>query len=209
MWFRNLRRMIVLARTAAIAMLCLMPLGFWGCQSGPQPGARPSFYDDLASPTAQVDQQRALSMINQYRALSGIAPLQLDPRLSEIAQDYARKMATTDRMGHDVDGRSLLGTRLKAYRYPFANAGENVAAGYRTLAEAFSGWRQSPPHDRGMKDPDMSLMGIATAYNPDSKYKVFWCLIFAHPPIAAPAAPGLAAAATGAGAPAEMAPAIN
>ena len=29
----------------------------------------------------------------------------------------------------------------------------------------------------------MSLMGIATAYNPNSKYKVFWCLIFAHPPV--------------------------
>jgi uncharacterized protein YkwD len=163
----------------------LLPLAFAGCQSDPGPAQpKPSFYEDLASPTAAVDQQKALVMLNEYRARSGIAPLALDPRLGVIAADYARKMAAADKMGHDVDGKSLLGTRLHDYGYAFSNAGENVAAGYHTLAEAFSGWRQSPPHDRGMKDRDMTLMGIGTAYNPNSKYKVFWCLIFAHPPIA-------------------------
>ena len=32
-----------------------------------------------------------------------------------------------------------------------------------------------------MKDPEMSLMGIATAYNPNSKYKVYWALVLAQP----------------------------
>ena len=169
-------------RAFALLPLCAA-LALAACQSAPPQPPKPTFYEDLASPTARVDETKALSMLNQYRAQSGIAPLTLDPRLSRIAQDYARKMAAADKMGHDVDGRSLLGTRLKGYGYAFSNAGENVAAGYHTLAEAFSGWRQSPMHDRGMKDPDMSLMGIATAYNPNSKYKVFWCLIFAHPPV--------------------------
>ncbi|CAI9413763.1 hypothetical protein ANOBCDAF_03030 [Pleomorphomonas sp. T1.2MG-36] len=169
-------------RAFALLPLCAA-LFLAACQSAPPPPAKPAFYEDLASPTARVDENKALSMLNQYRAQSGIAPLTLDPRLSRIAEDYARKMAAADKMGHNVDGQSLLGTRLKGYGYPFSNAGENVAAGYHTLAEAFSGWRQSPPHDRGMKDPEMSLMGIATAYNPNSKYKVFWCLIFAHPPV--------------------------
>lgn len=168
----------------AFALLPLLAVLFLAaCQSAPPPPPKPTFYDDLASPTAHVDENKALSMLNQYRAQSGIAPLALDPQLSRIAQDYAKKMAAADKMGHDVDGHSLLGTRLKSYGYQFANAGENVAAGYHTLAEAFSGWRQSPPHDRGMKDPEMNLMGIATAYNPNSKYKVFWCLILAHPPV--------------------------
>lgn len=171
-------------RAFALLPLCAA-LFLAACQSAPPPPAKPAFYEDLASPTARVDENKALSMLNQYRAQSGIAPLTLDPRLSRIAEDYARKMAAADKMGHNVDGQSLLGGRLKGYGYPFSNAGENVAAGYHTLAEAFSGWRQSPPHDRGMKDPEMSLMGIATAYNPNSKYKVFWCLILAHPPVVA------------------------
>lgn len=172
----------VFGRAFVFLPLCAA-LALAACQSAPPPPPKPTFYEDLASPTARVDENKALSMLNQYRAQSGIAPLTLDPQLSRIAQDYANKMAAADKMGHDVDGHSLLGTRLKGYGYPFSNAGENVAAGYHTLAEAFSGWRQSPPHDRGMKDPEMSLMGIATAYNPNSKYKVFWCLIFAHPPV--------------------------
>lgn len=177
------------ARALALLPLCAA-LVLAACQSAPPPSLpKPAFYEDLASPTARVDENKALSMLNQYRAQSGIAPLALDPRLSRIAEDYARKMAAADKMGHDVDGQSLLGTRLKSYGYAFSNAGENVAAGYHTLAEAFSGWRQSPPHDRGMKDREMSLMGIGTAYNPNSKYKVFWCLIFAHPPIVAAGSP--------------------
>lgn len=182
-------------RLAAVSLACLLPFVVAGCQNDTPAPAKPSFYEDLASPTAHVDQVKAQAMLNEYRAHSGIAPLALDPRLSAIAADYARKMADADKMGHDVDGRSLLGARLKSYGYQFSNAGENVAAGYHTLAEAFSGWRQSPPHDRGMKDPDMSLMGIGTAYNPNSKYKVFWCLIFAHPPVGNGAP--VAAASTG------------
>ncbi len=170
-------------RALAFLPLCAA-LVLAACQSAPPPALpKPSFYEDLASPTARVDQNKALSMLNQYRAQSGIAPLALDPELSRVAEGYARKMAAADKMGHNVDGQSQLGQRLKTSGYRFSTAGENVAAGYHTLAEAFSGWRQSPPHDRGMKDPDMTLMGIATAYNPDSKYKVFWCLIFAHPPV--------------------------
>ncbi|WP_237153319.1 CAP domain-containing protein [Oryzibacter oryziterrae] len=178
-------RALLLAAAAALSLAA--------CQSEPPPSPKPSFYEDLASPTAQIDQRKMLEMINQYRAQSGIAPLQLDPRLSQIAADYARKMAALDDHGHNVDGHSMLGDRLKSYGYAFANAGENVAAGYHTIAEAFSGWRQSPPHDRGMKDPEMTLMGIGTAYNPNSKYKVFWSLIFAHPPITPPGAPVAAA----------------
>ena len=183
-------------RAFALLPLCAA-LILAACQSAPPPPPKPTFYQDLASPTARVDEQKALSMLNQYRAQSGIAPLALDPRLNRIAEDYAKKMAAADKMGHDVDGKSLLGTRLKSYGYAFSNAGENVAAGYRTLAEAFSGWRQSPPHDRGMKDRDMTLMGIATAYNPNSKYKVFWCLIFAHPPVGQPGGPLQAVSAAG------------
>ena len=58
---------------------------------------------------------------------------------------------------------------------------ENVSAGYHTLAEAFSGWRDSPPHNANMLAKGMKRMGIASAYAPGAKYKVFWTLILAAP----------------------------
>jgi uncharacterized protein YkwD len=58
---------------------------------------------------------------------------------------------------------------------------ENIGAGYHTLAEAFSGWRDSPPHRANMLNGNVTKMGIAAAYAPQSKYKVFWSLILARP----------------------------
>jgi uncharacterized protein YkwD len=49
------------------------------------------------------------------------------------------------------------------------------------LAEAFSGWRDSPPHRANMLKPGVTRMGIAAVYAPNSKYKVFWTLIMASP----------------------------
>ena len=56
---------------------------------------------------------------------------------------------------------------------------ENISAGYHTLAEAFSGWRDSPPHKANMLNRSVTRMGIAAVYAPNSKYKVFWTLIMA------------------------------
>ena len=59
---------------------------------------------------------------------------------------------------------------------------ENIGAGYHTLAEAFSGWRDSPPHRANMLLKGVTSMGIAAVYDPNTKYKVFWALIVAAPP---------------------------
>lgn len=165
-------------RIAALAAAALLA----ACAAEPPPPrVQPTFYEDLARQGARVDEAKAVEMISGYRARFGVAGLRLDPELSRIAEDYARQMAAADKMSHSLTAESKIGPRLRAAGYAFDAAGENIAAGYRTLAEAFSGWRDSPAHDRGMKDPDMTVMGIGTAYNPASKYKVFWCLILARP----------------------------
>ena len=56
---------------------------------------------------------------------------------------------------------------------------ENISAGYHTLAEAFSGWRDSPPHRANMLKGGVTKLGIAASYAPGTKYKVFWTMILA------------------------------
>src|SRR2546425_914892 len=70
---------------------------------------------------------------------------------------------------------------LLAQGYRAATAAENIGAGYHTLAEAFSGWRDSPSHRANMLLTGATRMGIAAVYAPKSKYKVFWALILAAP----------------------------
>ncbi len=134
--------------------------------SSPIAAPQPSFYDHLASADAHVDPAAARDMISVYRRNNGLSTLSIDPELMRRAQARADAMARADK----VDRESRLNEAGKG-------AGvENVSAGYHTLAEAFSGWRQSPHHNANMLAPRARAMGIATAYNPASKYKVFWAL---------------------------------
>ena len=144
-----------------------------------EPAAEPSFYNSMASLDAKVDAAMAASMISGYRGNNGLSTVRVDPELMKLAQAQAQAMAARDKVDHDVvrDLRS----RLRSSGYDAKAAAENVGAGYHTLAQAFSGWRDSPPHRKNMLLPGATHIGIATAYAPNSKYKVFWALILAAP----------------------------
>ena len=143
------------------------------------PTDEPSFRRDLARPGAELDAAAAASMISGYRANSGLPAVTLDPALMRLAHEQAAIMAARDKLGHRV-GKPFK-ERLKASGYDAERAAENIAAGYHTLAQAFSGWRESSEHKSNMLLPGATRMGIAAVYTPKSKYKVYWSLILAKP----------------------------
>lgn len=156
------------------------------CARGP---ALVETIDDVAY--VPVDPVKAVRLLNAYRAENGIASLELDADLVRIAGDYARHLAEAGRMTHDLEPYGGLDKRLKAAGYLYATAGENLGQGYRTLEQTIAGWKRSPPHDRGMKDVDMTRMGIASVENPRKRGDVYWCLIVAKPrPAGAPVGTG-------------------
>ena len=147
-----------------------------GCAETSRPlPSEPTFYKDLASYDARVDAGAAREMISLYRSNHGLGPVAVDPGLEAAAKNQVLAMARADKLSHEVRGN--LSTRLDSAGFTKNAAVENVSAGYHTLAEAFSGWRQSKPHNENMLNPRMRRMGIATAYAPGSKYKVFWALV--------------------------------
>jgi uncharacterized protein YkwD len=147
-----------------------------GCIAEPRsmaPRETPSFYRSLARADAVVDSATARAMISAYRANKGVAPVVLDPDLERLAQAEARAMAAADKPA------SADAAKGRVAAEGFVGPGANLSAGYHTLAEAFSGWRDSPQHNRVLLDPTATRMGIATAYAPGSKYKVYWALVTA------------------------------
>ena len=131
------------ARLAAI-MLALIMVG--GCTDTNVRKAEPSFYRNLAQPGAELDATAAASMISGYRANNGLPAVTLDPELMRIAQAQAELMAKRDKLDHGA-GKPFV-QRLKASGYDAKTAAENISAGYHTLAEAFSGWRELEPASR-------------------------------------------------------------
>lgn len=143
------------------------------------PKGEPSFYRNLAQPGAKLDDAAAASMISGYRANNGLPAVMLDPELTRLAQAQAEVMAKRDKLDHGA-GKPFV-ARLRASGYDAKTAAENISAGYHTLAEAFSGWRDSTPHRANMLLKGATRMGIAAVYTPGSKYKVYWALILAEP----------------------------
>lgn len=139
----------------------------------------PPFYDRLDLTGHKVDPGSSLSMINQYRGNNGARPLKWNPVLAQVAQQAADKLAAAGRVLSSDDVR--LGDSLiqAGYRYKMYTA--NLSAGYRTFAEAFSGWRELKENNAHLIDARATEMGIATTLVPGSKYQVFWALVVADP----------------------------
>ena len=163
---------------AAFVLAALALAGLGGCAADrPPPAAEPGMYASMATAEAALDTGAAASMISGYRANNGLIAVTIDPELMKLADAQARAMAAHDKMDHNVIRD--FGERLKVAGYKSAVSAENIGAGYHTLAEAFSGWRDSPPHRRNMLLAGASRIGIAAAYAPNSKYRVYWALILA------------------------------
>jgi uncharacterized protein YkwD len=155
-------------------------LAIANCASVAPDTSQPAFYDNLSNGQKQLNVPAAVSLISDYRIKNGLPAVQVDERLNAMAEAQAKAMAQRNQLTHDPGGRGFT-KRLAASGFNANRAVENIGAGYHTLAEAFSGWRDSPSHNKNMLLQGATRIGIATAYAPNSKYKVFWALVLAEP----------------------------
>nr|WP_150495199.1 CAP domain-containing protein [Roseibium aquae] len=141
----------------------------------------PPFYQSMARVDAEVDAATAAQMISHYRSNNGLPPVTADPVLSRLAREQAVAMARAGTVRTSLASERQLNRRMAEIGQANVPAVENVSAGYHTIAEAFSGWRESPQHNKVMLNAEATRLGIATAYAPGSKHRVFWALIMAGP----------------------------
>jgi uncharacterized protein YkwD len=167
------------SKPARALAVCWLAASLVGCASDYTPSGVPSFYRSMAAANAELDATAAASMISGYRRNNGLETVALDPQLMRMAETQARAMAGRNKLDHNAGGAFT--ERIRRSGFDAKVAVENIGAGYHTLAEAFSGWRDSPPHRANMLRSGVTKMGIAAVYAPGSKYKVFWALILAAP----------------------------
>ena len=168
-------RGIIAVKRATCAIIGILLLA--GCSADVKLPDQPSMYIDMSKPGATLDTAAAAILISQYRQNNGLGTVVVERELTRLAEQQSQAMAARNKMDHNVKGP--LDKRLGASGYPATVAVENISAGYHTLAEAFSGWRDSPPHKANMLKSGVTKLGIAATYAPGTKYKVFWTLILA------------------------------
>jgi len=162
-------------------LAALVVLGLAGCSAErPAPMARSDIYQSQSKPGASLDKAMFASMVSELRRGKGLGPVTLDPALNRMAEEQALAMSRAGKISHDSLAGSLK-TRI-ARSYP-QNGGvwENVGAGHDTLADAFTGWKSSPPHLRNMTEPRASRIGVAAVHAPGTRFEVFWAMVLADP----------------------------
>jgi hypothetical protein len=117
----------------------------------------------MDQPGAVLDRREAINLINAYRATRGVGPLVGDVGLDGTAQALANQYAQTNTAPATPQGLVVM----------------KLSAGYSTVANTFSGWRNSPADAAGLA-ANATKAGIAVAYNPSSSYGVYWVLVLGN-----------------------------
>ncbi len=169
---RSAFRGVVFAGLAAFALA--------GCAAQPPEPRLTHRLSAQAIAAVRLDPAAAVATLNAYRAGKGLKPVRLDPALTAMAERQAKAMAAGNILSHDVAG--AFPARLEQSGVDTWEAAENLGGGYMSLAEAFAGWRESPPHDANLRLSEGTRFGIAIAKNPDTQYGVYWAMEIAAEP---------------------------
>jgi uncharacterized protein YkwD len=107
-----------------------------------------------------------LSLINRERSKSGLPPLTLSKRLSQIAQAHSRDMAEHDFVAHVSPTTGDVLDRIKGISY--IRLGENIAMG-NSVAVIHNGLMDSPAHRKNILG-DYTSVGLGLYKKGDSYY---------------------------------------
>ena len=164
-------RLAALLVTAALALAACTttepPLG-------PDGKPVPRVYPIAASDHGKI-QFRMLDSVNSLRGAAGLAPIELDARLTAAAATHSRDMAVQNRPWHfGSDGSSPI-DRVQRVGYEGRLLGENISETYETELETLAAWMEDPTTRRIIVDPDATKMGFA--WHQEANGKIWWTLI--------------------------------
>lgn len=138
----------------------------------PTPAAGPE--TDLAAM-----RQEMLAIINAARAQEGLPPLALSAQLCQAAQVRAQELVQHIAADHKrPDGRECF-TVLDEMGIAYRTAGENIAAGQRSVEEVMDSWMNSPGHRANLMHTAFGQIGIGLYYQPGG-YGYYWAQIFTN-----------------------------
>ncbi len=126
-------------------------------------------------------EQQMFSAHNVERASNGLAALQVDGTLTQLARQRAQDMANKNYFAHTSPTGQTAFSLLNASGYVYTLAGENLArnnyADSQSVSVAMNGFMASPTHRINVLEPKFSRVGIGMAVGADGMK--YFAVIFA------------------------------
>ncbi len=147
------------------------------------PSPIPTIADTISiTPTAVVQIDEMLRLVNNERASVGCAPVQRESKIQQAAQLHAEDMAKQGKIDHVGSDGTTYQERLDRVGYQYVRRGENIAAGFATPAEVVAIWMDEPtdgPHRTNISNCAYKHAGTGLAFRADGY--PYWVLDLAEP----------------------------
>lgn len=99
-------------------------------------------------------------LTNKERAAQGLVALTLDAKIVAVSQAYALDMYSRGYFSHTSPSGSTMTSRLKAGGVNYGYAGENIAKGQKTPADAMTSWMNSSGHRANILKSQYRKLGV-------------------------------------------------
>lgn len=155
-----------------------------GCPAADSGGpVKPVFgAKSLVPESADAMADRLIDLINQARLGQGLKPLQKNPTLSRLAEEYAARLIERKFFSHLDPGTGFgPGQRALQNGYLFLSVGENLAAGQTAPEAVVEDWMAST---EGHRENILSVQWkeVGAAVRTGGEYGTYWVVEFGNPP---------------------------
>jgi len=110
---------------------------------------------------SSIDVNELVALANSERVARGLAPLTIDSRLVEAAQNKGNDMLEKDYWAHYGPNGESPWQFILAAEYDYVFAGENLAKDFTSTAPIHNAWMESPSHRANIINSNYEDIGIA------------------------------------------------
>jgi uncharacterized protein YkwD len=144
----------------------------WIPSEGPPPGsanlsgkqtqggtAGPPSVEELPGPFDPGAEKQFVELINRERTKQGLAPLVVDPRLTQAARKHTELLVAHKTLSHQFEGEPPLDGRFSDVNLPSDEEGENTALD-KNIPSAHKGLMNDPAHRDNILSPNYNAVGV-------------------------------------------------
>jgi uncharacterized YkwD family protein len=117
--------------------------------------------DNVDATTASVE-KTLLQLANQERSRYGLAPLQADTTLANLARLKSRDMVAKHYFSHNSPTYGSPAQMLAKYGISYMQFAENIAQG-SSATQIHQMWMASPGHRANILNPQLTKLGVGVA----------------------------------------------
>ena len=152
---------------ALLARIAMLSLVLAGAATMVGPVAHP---EPVSAGTAEYIEGLLVKWVNQARSARGVPALRVGSKLTELAGDRAKTLASTNKLAHP----SCLSCLLRQAGVSFSSCGEVIAGttypwGYDAAKSIYRSWRGSSGHWSMLMSRSYTRLGMGVAYRSSNR----------------------------------------